>query len=125
MSATLDQTKERLSKRSRKNWPGIKLGSFFIELLQLRSKYLRIDVPTQATETFNSRPFDQYLELCLGLAEPYSNRGERTAKHKEGVRRAVKSFQQRKADPLYSWQWDDLFPQSEAALMKSRRFRAE
>lgn len=109
---SLDHAKERLSKRSRKNWPRIKLGSLFIELLEIRSHYLSLDVPTQAAEKSSGGRFHQYLQLCLELAEPRATNDERAAKLKEGLGLAVTSFQARKSDSLYSWQWPDLFPQT-------------
>jgi hypothetical protein len=111
----LHTAKQRLCKRSRKNWARLKLGSLCIELLEIRSWHLKIEVPTQAAEKA-SAPFHKFLEYCLALAEPHANKAERKKMLKEGIDLAVESFQLRKASPLHCWQWEDLFPQSEQKL---------
>jgi hypothetical protein len=115
-SARLDQEHQRLSERSQKNWQRKRVGAFFIELLEIRSRHLGIDVPIQASETSRSGRFHKYLALFLELAEPQASKADRAKLLKAGIAIAIKSFQARRADPLYCWEWDDLFPQSEHQL---------
>ncbi|MEO6841351.1 MAG: hypothetical protein ABI192_11345 [Bradyrhizobium sp.] len=111
IDAELKKAEERLNKRSSKRWLSSKLAVLCIELLEIRTWHLRIDVPLQVKETARSGSFRRYLQLCLELANPHSNKSEIEAMLKKGLDVAIKSFQLRKA-PEYCWQWDDLFPQS-------------
>jgi hypothetical protein len=113
----------RLAKRSRKNWHAASLNSCFIRLLETRSRHLHIDVPTQIKETSRSGRFHVFLELAAALIDIHANTEERADRVTKGVAEAVKTFQHRKADPIYSWEWDDLFPNTAADLRKSRRYR--
>jgi len=119
----LANDEERLSKRNRKGLQNFEIGVLCTELLEIRSCRLGIDVPTQVKETSQSGPFHKFLERAIGLVAIRASAKERAEMLRQGIDAAVKSFQARKADPLYSHQWEYLFPQSERALMKSRRFR--
>jgi hypothetical protein len=118
----LANDEERLSKRNRKGLQNFEIGVLCTELLEIRSCRLGIDVPTQATETSQSGQFHKYLEMAVRLVAIHANAAERAEMLRQGIDAAVKSFQARKADPLYSHQWEYLFPRSERALMKSMRF---
>jgi hypothetical protein len=123
LDSRLSNDEVRMSKRNRKGLQSREIGILCIELLEIRSFDLGIDVPTQATETTQSGRFHKYLEMALRLVAEHANAQERAEMLKRGIDAAVKSFQARKADPMYSHQWEYLFPQTEMALMKSRKFR--
>jgi transcription initiation factor TFIIIB Brf1 subunit/transcription initiation factor TFIIB len=118
---TLSEAKLRLAKRSRKNAHRERLLIFFVELLEIRAWFSRIDVPNQVKET-SSNAFHSYLRLCLELVEPDATEDERAKLLIDGIDQAVKVFSIRRSDPIYSWQWRDLFPQSYQALMKSSKY---
>jgi hypothetical protein len=126
MDARLHADEQRLSKRAPRNWQlkewRWKLGPLFVELLDIRSFYLKIDVPTQAAETVNSGRFIKFLEVFLQLVEPNSSGDEFKKMLNGGIDFAVEANQSRRAKVIYSWQWDELFPQTHLSLMMSRRF---
>ena len=123
LDSRLINDSERLSKRNRKGLQFKAIGILCIELLEIRSCRLGIDVPTQAKETSRSGPFHKYLELAIRSVAIHASAEERAEMLRRGINAAVKSFQARKADPMQSHQWEYLFPQTEMALMKSRKFR--
>jgi hypothetical protein len=112
IDTTLHQAKERLAKRSRKNWSHSFSGRLITELLEIRAWHLKIDVPTQAGETTSSGSFRQYLKLCLQLACPDASEAEIENEIKGGIELAIESFQRRRKSPEHCWEWEDLFPQS-------------
>ena len=122
LDRVLTNDSQRLSKRNRKGVQYREIGTLCIELLEIRSCSLGIDVPTQAKETSQSGMFHKFLEMAVRLVAIHANATERAEMLRQGIEAAVKSFQARKADRLYSHEWEYLFPQSERALMKSRPF---
>jgi hypothetical protein len=126
MDARFQADEQRLSRRAPRNWQlkewRWKFGPLFVELLDIRSFHLKIDVPTQAAETVNSGRFHKFLEVFLRLVEPRANRAEIKRMLKAGIDFAVEVNQYRRAQVEYSWQWDELFPQTYLSLMKSSKY---
>jgi hypothetical protein len=120
---------ERLSKRRPKNWRRNQLrwryGSLIREVLEIWSFHLKIDVPTQAAETVNSGRYHRFLEIIIEVVEPRARKSEIEEMMKAGLDFAVKANQARRKDPIYCWQWQDLFPQTYESLFLSSKYRAE
>lgn len=128
MNATVQADEKGLRRRAPRNWQingwRSKLMPLFVELLDIRSFQLKIDVPTQAAETVNSGRFHNFLRIFLQLVEPHAKRPELDEMLKAGIDSTVELNQGRRTDVTISWQWDELFPQTYRSLEKSPKFRA-
>ncbi|WP_338822492.1 hypothetical protein [Bradyrhizobium septentrionale] len=123
LANSLERAAKSLHFRSQnKRWSKTSLGILFVELLKIRSCHLRIDAPSQVKETSSSGTFHEYLRICLKLVERQVDGAALDEMLKKGIGSAVELFQIYKNDPIYSWEWQDMFPQSEANLNKSRKF---
>jgi hypothetical protein len=129
IDAPLRIEEERLSKRRPKNWLHNELrrryGPLITELLEIWGFYLKIDVPTQAAETVNSGRYHKFLEVFLELVEPHARKAELKEMLKAGLDFAVEVNQARRNEPIYCWQWNELYPQTYESLFMSSKYRAE
>ncbi|WP_223971342.1 hypothetical protein [Bradyrhizobium sp. RD5-C2] len=122
LAAILDCAVEGLQFRSRnKTWMRTMVGVLFVELLKIRSYYLKIDVPNQAKETSSSGAFREYLKICLKQAEPLIGNDDLEEMLKQGLEYVVETFQFYKKDEDHCWEWHEIFPESEENLMKSSK----
>jgi hypothetical protein len=109
----LDDQK-RLSKRGRKNWARLKVTALVVRLLEIRTDFLNIDVPTSVNETVSSGPFKEYLKLCLRYADPELTPDQLKGRISEGLVRATRGFQERRG-----WETEN-FPSAHKLNVKKK-----
>jgi hypothetical protein len=112
----LSTEQRRLARRSMKGIEDYLRSTLCTALLEIRTKSLGVDVPLQASETTTSGPFFQYLELGIRATEPYLKENKVKGAVKRATTIAIKGFNQRRTDPDYCLQWDDLFPKTSHML---------
>lgn len=119
----LESSQTRIANAPRQNAQRRRLQALFVELLEIRSYHLGVDAPNQSAVTSSSGDFRGFLKSCLRVAEPSADERTRTEWLEVGISLAIESFAAMRADPIYSWKWDELFPETDTRLKQSRRFK--
>jgi hypothetical protein len=82
----------RLKQRSRREWYVVEASGLVTTLLEIRTDFLRLDVPTTRIDTTKAGPFLEYVRMCVRYADAGLNEQEID----KGIDGSLRGFQQRR-----------------------------